>query len=110
MVVTNPNSASVNADNEGSLVVDESISVETLTVGSLTQHEAAEAIQGLQALAEQGVLEPGTIEEEQIQVRLFEGVAAGIYFSDIYIIFFKLYISAFTISLFKSIFRIIGHR
>lgn len=105
MVVTNPNSASVNADNEGSLVVDESISVETLTVGSLTQHEAAEAIQGLQALAEQGVLEPGTIEEEQIQVRR---CCRHLFFNTLF--FFKLYISAFTISLFKSIFRIIGHR
>nr|KAG5702812.1 hypothetical protein BaRGS_001894 [Batillaria attramentaria] len=41
---------------------------EGLSLGSMSQNDAAEAIQGLQALAERGVLESSSVVEEQVQV------------------------------------------
>ncbi|KAL8599151.1 hypothetical protein ACOMHN_007867 [Nucella lapillus] len=42
--------------------------VEAFTIGTFSQDDAAEAIQGLQALAHRGVLDSSTIVEEQVQV------------------------------------------
>lgn len=64
MVVSNPNSL---VGSEGCVVVDHT-SMEGLSVESLSQNDAAEAIQGLQALAERGGLESTPVVEEQVQV------------------------------------------
>ncbi|XP_025097733.1 zinc finger and BTB domain-containing protein 11-like isoform X2 [Pomacea canaliculata] len=65
MVVSNPETAGV----EGPLIVDAGPEVvEGLSAQSLSQHEAAEAIQGLQALAQHRVVETDTLVEEQVQV------------------------------------------
>ena len=42
--------------------------MDSFTIEAFSQDDAAEAIQGLQALAQRGVLETGAIIEEQVQV------------------------------------------
>ena len=67
LVVSNPQS-SQGSSGEGEGVLVDTAAVETITIGALSQDDAAEAIQGLQALAQRGVLESGTVVEEQVQV------------------------------------------
>ena len=68
LVVSNPHSSQGSGgDGEGGVLV-EAGAVETITIGALSQDDAAEAIQGLQALAQRGVLEAGAVVEEQVQV------------------------------------------
>ncbi|KAK7491354.1 hypothetical protein BaRGS_00017455 [Batillaria attramentaria] len=65
MVVSNPNST---VGSDGCVVVEGASAAEGLSLGSMSQNDAAEAIQGLQALAERGVLESSSVVEEQVQV------------------------------------------
>ena len=68
LVVSNPHSSQGSGgDGEGGVLV-EAGAVETITIGALSQDDAAEAIQGLQALAQRGVLEASAVVEEQVQV------------------------------------------
>ena len=77
LVVSNPHSSQGSGgDGEGGVLV-EAGAVETITIGALSQDDAAEAIQGLQALAQRGVLEAGAVVEEQVQVSWGEGGARG---------------------------------
>ncbi|XP_076466421.1 uncharacterized protein LOC143297803 isoform X2 [Babylonia areolata] len=76
LVVSNPHTApppitTTSREGAGGLGAGlvEGAGVETFTIGAFSQDDAAEAIQGLQALAQRGVLDSaGGIVEEQVQV------------------------------------------